>query len=126
MYHLVIGDVVFSVQSRTPISRLTRTDFGSYSETALIDNADSESTGSPLSKISITATWTRSTATESVNKVRELLTVPQQISDGDGWNLGRWTISQIEEVKSEIIHNGKAMKTELSIQLLEKRGASTS
>lgn len=126
MYHLVVGDVVFSVQNRTPISRLSRTDYGPYSETALIDNADSEPTGSALSKISLNATWTRSTAGESVNTLRALLSSPQQISDGDGWNLGRWTISQIEEVKSELIHNGSAMKTEVNIQFLEKRGASSS
>ena len=126
MYHLVVGDVVFSVQNRTPISRFSRTDYGSYSETALIDNADSEPTGAALSKISVSATWTRSTASDSVTLLRELLKVPQQISDGDGWNLGRWTISQIEEIKSELIHNGAAMKTEVNIQFLEKRGESTS
>jgi len=126
MSHLVIGDLVFSVQEKTPLSRLSRTDHGAYSETALIDNADSEPTGSALSKITLNATWTRTRAVESLNQLRELMTKPQQVSDVEGYNLGRWTISQIEEVRSELIHSGQALKTEVTIQLLEKRGAGTS
>lgn len=126
MYHLVVGDEVFSVQDRTPISRLARTDYGPYSETTLIDDADSEPTGKALSKLALSATWTRPKAADAVNRIRKLLSEPQQVSDGDGYNLGRWTISSIEEVKTSLVHNGKAMKTEVNIQFLEKRGASTS
>ncbi|NRF63617.1 phage tail protein [Vibrio coralliilyticus] len=124
MYHLVVGDEVFSVQDHTPISRLAHTDCGPYSETSLIDNADSEITGLALSKLSLAATWTRPKAAGAVNRLRKLLSAPQQVSDG--YNLGRWTISSIEEVKTSLVHNGKAMKTEVNIQFLEKRGASTS
>ena len=52
MHHLVIGEFVFSVGDKTPITKFDRTTAGAYSEVGLIDNARSERTGRPLPQIS--------------------------------------------------------------------------
>ncbi|MFA0690636.1 phage tail protein [Vibrio splendidus] len=121
MHHLVIGAFVFSVGDNTPISKMNRVTKGRFSEVALVNGATSEDTGRPLETISLSAKWVRERASENVQVIRNLIDTPQQVSDGDGFNLGRWTISSLTEGKSELIHNGKAQVTELSLDLLEKR-----
>ncbi|PTO69258.1 phage tail protein [Vibrio splendidus] len=122
MHHLVIGEFVFSVGDKTPITKFDRTTVGAYSEVGLIDNARSERTGRPLETIDITAKWLQYSAAKSVDAIRALIDEPQQVSDGQGFNLGRWTIKQIKEGRSELIHDGRAMVTDMSLQLLESRG----
>ncbi|MGD6735388.1 phage tail protein [Photobacterium leiognathi subsp. mandapamensis] len=57
----------------------------------------------------------------SVEKIRALIDTPQQVSDGQGMNLGKWTIQQLKEGKSALIHNGQAMVTDVMLQLKEFR-----
>ncbi|WED23087.1 phage tail protein [Vibrio sp. JC009] len=123
MHHLVIGEFVFSVGDKTPVSKIERTTEGPFTEVSLIYDACSERAGLPLEKLDITAVWLRDSATASVEKLRSMITSSQQVSDGQGNNLGRWTIQSIREGKTSIVHNGRAMKTDVSIQLLEDRNA---
>ncbi|WP_235604113.1 phage tail protein [Photobacterium kishitanii] len=108
MHHLVIGEFVFSVGDKTPIMKFERTSPGAYSEVSLIYDARSEMTGRPLETLDITAKWLQYGAQESVEKLRTLIESPQQVSDGQGINLGKWTIQQLKEGKSALIHNGQA------------------
>ncbi|HFQ4959190.1 TPA: phage tail protein [Vibrio vulnificus] len=121
MHHLVIGEFVFSVGNKTPISKFSRTTAGAFSEVGLIDNARSEHTGRPLEIIDISAKWLQYGAAESVQAIRALINEPQQVSDGQGYNLGRWIIKQLKEGRSDLIHNGQAMVTDVTLQLMEYR-----
>ncbi|PMJ89827.1 phage tail protein [Vibrio sp. 10N.261.55.A7] len=121
MHQIVIGEFVFSVGDKTAISKMDRTTSGAYSEVSLMDSNKSEFTGLPLESLDLTAKWTRYGAAQKVNALRELISEPQQVSDGQGFNLGKWTIKQIKEGKSEFIHDGRAMVTEVSLQLMEFR-----
>ena len=121
MHHLVIGEFVFSVGDKTPIMKFERTSPGAYSEVSLIYDARSEMTGRPLETLDITAKWLQYGAQESVEKLRTLIELPQQVSDGQGLNLGKWTIQQLKEGKSALIHNGQAMVTDVMLQLKEYR-----
>ncbi|WP_158161262.1 phage tail protein [Grimontia hollisae] len=121
MHHLIIGEFVFSVGGKTPITQFSRTTPGVFSEVAVIDGARSERTGKPLEKIDITAKWLQYGAAASVDKLRELVASPQQVSDGQGFNLGRWTIQSITEGRTELVHNGRAMVTDVQLSLLEYR-----
>lgn len=121
MHHLVIGEFVFSVGGNTPISKFTRTTPGAFTEVGVIDNARSERTGRPLETIDISAQWLQYGARENVDALRALLDAPQQVSDGQGFNLGRWTIKNLTEGRSRLIHNGRAMVTDVQLQLMEKR-----
>lgn len=121
MHHLVIGEFVFSVGDKTPISKIERISNGAYSEVSMIDGAIAEFTGRPLDSIDISAKWTRYGATKNAASLRDLLLEPQQVSDGQGFNLGKWTIKQIKEGRSELVHDGRAMVTEVSLQLMEFR-----
>ncbi|OOF25040.1 hypothetical protein BZJ19_09980 [Salinivibrio proteolyticus] len=125
MHHLVIGEFVFSVGDKTPIAKFTRTTPGSYTEVGVIDNARSEHTGRPLETIDITAKWLQYGAAANVDAIRKLIDSPQQVSDGQGNNLGRWTIKNLTEGRSRIIHDGRAMVTDVTLQLMEKRDEST-
>ncbi|MEL6113776.1 phage tail protein [Photobacterium sp. SP02] len=121
MHHLVIGEFVFSVGGKTPLTRFNRTTPGAFSEVAIIDGARSERTGRPLESIDLSAKWLQYGATAKVDKIRVLIDEPQQVSDGQGNNLGRWTIRNLTEGKTEFIHDGRAMVTDVQLQLLEYR-----
>lgn len=121
MHHLVIGEFVFAVGDRTPMSKLERNTPGAFTESALYDGARSEFTGQPLEKMDIPARWLRYGAAKSVNELRALISEPQQVSDGQGFNLGKWTLSNIKESRSEIVHDGRAMVTDVTLQLMEFR-----
>ncbi|WP_318438165.1 phage tail protein [Photobacterium leiognathi] len=121
MHHLVIGEFVFSVGDKTPIMKFERISPGAYSEVSLIYDACAEMTGKPLETIDITAKWLQYGAQGSVEKIRALIDTPQQVSDGQGMNLGKWTIQQLKEGKSALIHNGQAMVTDVMLQLKEFR-----
>ncbi|PSW14795.1 hypothetical protein C9I98_21660 [Photobacterium sanctipauli] len=122
MHHLVIGEFVFAVGNKTPISKFERTSPGAFSEVGLIDDARSERTGRPLETIDISGKWLQYGAHESVEAIRNLIEEPQQVSDGQGRNLGRWTIQQLKEGKSSLVHDGRAMVTDITLQLKEYRG----
>ncbi|MDX1301835.1 phage tail protein [Photobacterium sp.] len=124
MQHLVIGAFVFSVSAHTPLTKFTRTTKGAFSEVPLVDNATSEKTGRPLETIDITAKWLRYGAHDNVEALRGLIDEPQQVSNGQGENLGRWTIKSLTEGKTDFVHDGRNMVTEVSLQLLEYRGES--
>ncbi|MGD8109392.1 phage tail protein [Vibrio sp. TRT 17S01] len=126
MHHLVVGEFVFDVGGGTPISKFKRVISGRYSEVSLVDGADLEDTGLPLQTIDISASWLKTSASQSVNELIGLVDSSQQVSDGRGFNLGRWVIKQISETRSNLIHDGRAMKTEVSIQFMEDRDARTS
>lgn len=119
--HLIIGEFVFSVGKKTPISKFTRTSTGVYSEAPLIDGARSERTGRALEKIDITAKWLQHGAALSVDALRSLMSEPQQVSDGQGNNLNRWTIQSLTEGRSELIHDGRGMVTDIQLQMMEYR-----
>jgi phage protein U len=121
MHHIVIGEFVFAVGDKTPISKMDRVSNGAYSEVSVMDGSKSEFTGQPLDSLDITAKWTRYGAAKSVDALRALILAPQQVSDGQGFNLGKWTIKQIKEGRSELVHDGRAMVTEVSLQLMEFR-----
>lgn len=88
----------------------------------MIDNSRSEQTGRPLENIDITAKWLQYGASANVDAIRKLIDSPQQVSDGQGNNLGRWTIKALTEGRSSrIIHDGRAMVTDVMLQLMEKR-----
>ncbi|MGF1878768.1 phage tail protein [Photobacterium frigidiphilum] len=124
MQHLVIGAFVFSVSGHTPLTQFTRTTKGAFSEVPLVNNATSERTGRPLETIDISAKWLRYSAQDSVDALRGLIDAPQQVSNGQGENLGRWAISNLVEGKTDFVHDGRNMVTEVSLQLLEYRGES--
>ncbi len=119
--HMIIGEFVFSVEKKTPLSKFNRVSAGVYSETPLLNGARSERTGRALEKIDLSAKWIQSGAAVSVDKLRALMPEPQQVSDGEGRNLGKWTIQALTEGRSEMIHNGHAMVTDVSFQLMEYR-----
>ncbi|EKO3679161.1 phage tail protein [Vibrio metschnikovii] len=121
MHHLVIGEFVFSMGDKTPISKMERVSNGAYSEVSVIDGSKSEFTGRPFDTIDIAAKWTRYGAAKNAASLRDLLLEPQQVSDGQGFNLGKWTIKQIKEGRSELVHDGRAMVTEVNLQLMEFR-----
>ena len=60
-------------------------------------------------------------AAQKVDDLRVLILSPQQVSDGQGYNLGKWTVKQIKESKSSLVHDGRAMVTQVSMQLVEFR-----
>ncbi|ENX3946337.1 phage tail protein [Photobacterium damselae] len=121
MHHLVIGEFVFSVGGKTPITKFERTSPGAFAEVGLIYDARSENVGRPLETIDISAKWLQFGAYLAVEQLRTLIETPQQVSDGQGMNLGKWTIGQLKEGKSSLIHNGKAMVTDITLQLKEYR-----
>lgn len=118
MYHLVIGEFVFAVGDKTPISKLDRVTHGAYSEVAVINGSKSEFVGQALETIDLTMDWTKHSATDRVEDLRSLILQPQQVSDGQGYNLGKWTIKQIKEGRSALVHDGRAMVTQVSMQLV--------
>ncbi|ELE2165262.1 phage tail protein [Vibrio fluvialis] len=118
MYHLVIGEFVFAVGDRTPISKMERVTQGAYAEVAVINGSKSEFVGQPFDTIDLTMDWTKYSAAEKVDDLRALVLKPQQVSDGQGYNLGKWTIKQIKEGKSALVHDGRAMVTQVSMQLV--------
>lgn len=124
MRHIVIGDKVFSVGNETPITSMNRQSSGAWSEVGLIGSARSEKVGRPLDSISISAKWFRDTAFNNVDELRKMIDVPQQMSDGQGRNFGRWTIKSISEKRSYFVNNGKSMVTNLDLNLQEYRGES--
>ena len=119
--HLIIGEFVFSIEKKTPISKFNRVSSGAFIETPLVHGARSEKAGSALEKIDISAKWIQSGAAVSVDKLRALMPEPQQVSDGKGYNLGKWTIQTLTEGRSEMIHDGRAMVTDVSFQMMEYR-----
>ncbi len=121
MHHLVIGEFVFSVGDKTPIMKMNRVTTGRFTETSLVDGAMSSPTGQPLETLSISAKWLRQTAEHNVERLRGMIDAPQQVSNGNGVNLGLWTIKSINEGKSELVHNGTAQITDVTIALLESR-----
>ncbi|MDW6016783.1 phage tail protein [Vibrio plantisponsor] len=121
MYHLVIGEFVFAVGDKTPISKMDRVTQGAYSEVAVINGSKSEFVGQPFETIDLTMDWTKYSAAQKVDDLRALIPEPQQVSDGQGYNLGKWTVKQIKEGKSSLIHDGRAMVTQVSMQLVEFR-----
>ena len=121
MHHLVIGEFVFSVGGNTPLSKFSRTTPGAYSEVPLVDNARSEKTGRPLETIDINAKWLRYGAHDKVEALRVLIDEPQQVSDGQGRNFLRWTIKNLSEGKTDFVHDGRAMVTDVTLKLLEYR-----
>lgn len=124
MRHLAIGDKVFSVNADTPLSSLNRFSSGSWSQVGLIGSAKSEKVGRPLDTINISAKWFRDTAFNNVDELRQMIDQPQQMSDGQGRNFGRWTIKSINEKRSYFVNNGKSMVTNLDLSLEEFRGES--
>ncbi|MFH0267240.1 phage tail protein [Vibrio rumoiensis] len=124
MRHLAIGDKVFAVSSDTPLTSFERRSSGSWNEVGLIGSARSEKVGRPLDFINISCKWLRDSAFDNVDDLRKMIDVPQQVSDGQGRNLGRWTIKSISEKRSAFINNGKAMVTNLDLGLQEYRGES--
>lgn len=124
MHHLVIGDKVFSVGLETPLSAFERRTSGTWNEVGLIGWARSEEVGRPLETINLSCKWLRDTAFNNVDDLRQMVDVPQQVSDGQGRNFGRWTIKMITEKRSYFINNGKAMVTNLELSLQEFRGES--
>ncbi|WP_122033613.1 phage tail protein [Aliivibrio sp. EL58] len=121
MHHLVIGEFVFSVGDKTPIMKMNRVTIGRFTEISLVDGAMSSPTGKPLETLSITAKWLRQTAEDNVERLRQMVDEPQQVSNGGGVNLGQWTIKSINEGKSELVHNGSAQVTDVTLELLEYR-----
>ncbi|MFM2477359.1 phage tail protein [Celerinatantimonas sp. MCCC 1A17872] len=121
MHHLVIGAFVFAVGENTPIAKFDRTTQGAYSQVALVNNARSEFVGRPLETIHITAKWLQFGADDNVQTLRSMIDSPQQVSTGTGQNLGRWTIKQLREGRSQLIHNGQAMVTDVQLELEEYR-----
>lgn len=47
MHHIVIGEFVFAVGDKTPISKMERVSNGAYSEVSVMDGSKSEFTGNP-------------------------------------------------------------------------------
>ncbi|CAG9001763.1 MAG: hypothetical protein CENE_03790 [Candidatus Celerinatantimonas neptuna] len=121
MHHLVIGQFVFSVGENTPIAKFDRITQGAYSQVALVNNARAEFVGQPLETISISAKWLQLSAADHVDSLRDLLNKPQQVSTGTGQNLGKWTIKRLREGRSQLIHNGQAMVTDVELALEEYR-----
>lgn len=124
MRHIVIGDKVFSVNEGTPLTTFNRNSSGAWSQVGLIGSAKSERVGRPLDAITISAKWFRDAAFNHVNELRKMIDVPQQMSDGQGRNFGRWTIKSISENRSYFVNDGKSMVTNLDLTLEEFRGES--
>lgn len=121
MHHLVIGSFVFSVEDRTPIKKFERVTQGAYAEVALVNNARAEFVGRPLESITISGQWLQFSAADHITALREMVDTPQQVSTGTGNNLGKWTIKQLREGQSRLIHNGRAMVTDVQLTLQEYR-----
>ncbi|MFD2177843.1 phage tail protein [Veronia pacifica] len=121
--HLIIGEFAFSVGGKTPISRMTRTTPGAFVEVPVVHGARSAFTGRANETININAKWLRTGAAEKVQTLRNMVDSVQQISDGQGNNLGKWTIKSLTEGRTELIEDGRAMVTEVQIQLMEYRNA---
>lgn len=121
MHHLVIGEFVFSVADKTPLKQFVRVTQGAFKPVALIDSARSEFVGQPLETINLSAKWLKVTTADHVGAIRALVNTPQQVSDGAGRNLKKWTIKQLKEGRTHLIHDGQAMVTDVTLQLEEYR-----
>lgn len=122
MEHIVIGSFVFSVGKATPLSSFDRISEGAFSPVDLVGNATSEKTGRGLDSITLSAKWLRDKAQDDVAALRELIETVQQVSDGKGRNLGKWTIQRLNEKRSQFVNHGQSMVTDVTINLLEYRG----
>lgn len=119
--HLAIGQFVFSVAGDTPIQSFERVTQGAYAPVALMENARSDYVGRPLESIHIHAQWLRTLANDHVDDLRQMIDTPQKVSTGTGKDLKMWTIKQLTEGKTHLIHNGRAMVTDVQLTLQEYR-----
>lgn len=119
MNHLVIGTFVFSVGNKTAITSLSRMHKGTFRDIELISKTVLYKTARPLEEISIACTWINPKAQANINTLRDMIDTPQQVSDGQGNNLGQWIIKLIQTDGSHFNNKGIEQVHKVTITLLE-------
>ena len=118
---LTLGDFLFSANDNTPYEEITHTSDGGW---IAIDRYGqkpiSQNTGQRLNRISITGTWFYYKVMENIIRLRKIQSsVKPLLMTSGGWNLGFWTIKNLEDRQERIIHNGIAMVIKFAIDLEE-------
>lgn len=113
---------LFDAKGGTGLDGLNRSSGGGFSQQTRWGQKPLQYfTGQPLEQITLNGTWVGLKGMQELDRLREIQRQgePMELSNAEGFTLGRWVVSRLTENHQHLLGNGLAITQGWTLELTE-------